>query len=1086
VNSPSNPLAPIVPVAAALIAGAATGGARPTPGAATLMACAAVIAAACVRRKPRIVALFLAVAAGAVGSAAQGLAWRSAGARLDAVFGTSETRELDIVARVVGSPERNRDGGRVLLVETVASATTPALRLRLEIVDVPSDDRARIDDLLRGDTVSAWCRLRAPVAGPGTSAADARRRLAAQRLDAAGRVKSSRLVKVMRKGRGSPGRALDAARVGAQAALDRAVGPTSTERAVLGAMLLGDRLLLDDDTNALLRDAGLIHILSISGLHTALTVFLLLAMLRRVGLGAWGLLLVGGAGLLAFAAFVGHGAPVWRACASMAVGLLARRLARDVEPLAALALAAGMLVLAVPTLAYNAGFLLSVLATAGLLAVRPGTEADGRRPSMVARSMAASSGAYLATAPLVASLFGRLAPVAFVANLAAALLCAACLATGATAIALHAVPVAGDVAAFAATFAVKALLVTSSAVVAIPGGHLRVAPPPPALVAGYVALILAWLLWSDSWSRVGGRVVRLVFALVAIALHLGPPPPGSGPARAEVLDVGQGLAVVVRGPDGRSILVDAGPSASGRFDAGDRIVVPALAAHGCRRVEVLALSHDHNDHAGGARAVLRDMDVGELWIAAGSERDPLTSLVTAAAVARGVAVRTLQRGEIHRRASLELRVLHPGIVDRTRSLNNRCLVLRARTDGGASILLPGDLEADGEEALLAAHANPRSDVLVAPHHGANGSSSAAFLSRVDPSLVVISAGAGNRFGHPGEAALARFGDTGSRVLRTDRDGTIALEANGASWRASVEKERRGDERQDENQGERDRERETAGPEPLGFVDEPGVAISQHEQDDEPQGVRGGSPYEDALDGNEQGERADGPPADDAVRPREDREQRVASVELPDREQVHRCDEHPDPGGAVHGSDLNRGVTVEQVLEEHRDQRWTEGDTVRFSHHREHRGLGDAGDQQGERDEKPGDRSRRRDVEERPPRRNRTANPDDGSQRADQHRGTGDEKRKRCRDSVVPAGHVVPHLVRTEDEEEQRGVGHTVGQARDVDERAPGRIEIEHSLPGPAPGHRRRKKGRGQEARVEPEPRRIGRRGGRGFGHDAPR
>jgi competence protein ComEC len=978
VNSSSNPIAPIVPVAAALIVGATMGGARPTPGTAAVAAGAAVIAAACVRRSPRLVAVLLAVAAAAVGSAAQGLAWRSAGGRLDAVFGASETRDLAVVARVVGSPERNRDGGRALLVETVATATTPALRLRLDIVDVPSDDRARIDAVLHGDTVDAWCRLRAPVAGPGTSAADARRRLAAQRLDAAGRVKSSRLVKVIGEGRWSPVRALDAARVGARGALDRALGPASTARAVLGAMLLGDRLLLEDDTNALLRDAGLIHILSISGLHTALTVLLLLAMLRRAGLGAWSVLFVGGAGLLAFAAFVGHGASVWRACASMAVGLLARRLARDVEPLAALGLAAGMLVVAVPPLAYSAGFLLSVLATAGLLAVRPEAAADGRPPSLLARSMAASSGAYLATAPLLASLFGRLAPAALVANLAAALLCAACLATGAAAIALGDIPVLGAFAAWAATVAVKALLVASCAAVAIPGGHLRVAPPPPVLVAGYIVFLLAGWLWSDRWSRVGGRAVRLVFALFAIALHLGPPPPGSGPARAEVLDVGQGLAVVVRGPDGRSILVDAGPSASGRFDAGDRIVVPALAAAGCRRVEVLALSHDHNDHAGGARAVLRDMDVGELWIAAGSERDPLTRLVAAAAVARGVAVRTLQRGEILRRASLELTVLHPGLADRARSLNDRCLVLRARTAGGASILLPGDLEAGGEEALLAGQANPTSGVLVAPHHGANGSSSAAFLSRVDPRLVVISAGASNRFGHPGEAALARFGAAGARVLRTDRDGTITLEANGASWRSSVEKERRGDERQDEDQRERDRERETDGPEPLAFVDEPGMAISQHEQDDEPQGVRGGRPQDDALHGNEQGERADGPPADDAVRPREDREQCVAAVELPDGEQVHRCHEHPHPSGAVDGSDLNRGATVEQVFEEHRAQRRTERDTVRFFHHGEHRGVCDTGDQQRERDEKPGDRSGSRDVEESLPRRNRAANPDDGS------------------------------------------------------------------------------------------------------------
>ncbi len=964
--SPSNRPAPIVPIAALLIVGAASAGVRPAPELSALAACAAVAIAVFVRRRPKLVTVFIAVAAGAVGSAAQGLAWRDAGSRLHAVFGTSSARELEIVARVAAAPERDREGGRALIVETVDAASAPALRLRLDIVDVPGDDALRIDALLRGDTVRAWCRLRAPAAGPGITEAGARRRLAAQRLDATGRVKSSRLVKRVSAGRWSPDRALDAARVGARRALDRAAGPIGETRAVLGAMLVGDRLLLDDDTNALLRDAGLVHILSISGLHTALTVLLVLAMLRRVGFGARSLLFVGGAGLLAFAAFVGHGASVWRACASLAVGLLARFLARDVEPLAALALAAAMLVVAVPPLAFNAGFLLSVLATAGLLAVRPEESPGRRRPSALARSMAASSGAYLATAPLLASIFGRLAPAALVANLAAAPLCAACLATGAAAVALASVPVAGAVAASAAKIAVRALLVTSSAAAAIPGGHLRVAPPSPVLAAAYVALLLPAWLWGASWSRSGGRAVRLLLALSAIALHLGPPPPGRGPAQASVIDVGQGLAVVVRGADGRSVLVDTGSSGNGRFDAGDRIVVPALAARGCRRLEVLALSHDHDDHAGGARAVLRDVEVGELWVGAGSERDPLTRAVIDAAVARGVAVRRLKRGEMLNRAGLEVAVLHPGAGDRRRTLNDRCLVLRASTAGGASILLPGDLEAEGETALLATGADLRSGVLVAPHHGANGSSTAAFVSRVGPRLVVVSAGAGNRFGHPGKAALARFEDAAARVLRTDRDGTITLDEIGASWRVSVEKERRRDEREDEDDRERYGEREAAGPEPLGFVDESGMAISQHQQDDEPQGVCGRGAKDDALDGDEHGESADGRPGDDAVRARENREQRVASVQLSHGEQVHRGDEHAHPGGAVDGSDLKRGVPVEKVFEAPRAERGTERKTAQTFRRGQHGGVGDAVDQQGERNEKPGDGSCGRDVEQRPP------------------------------------------------------------------------------------------------------------------------
>ena len=810
-TTPPHGPAPIVPIAAALIVGAASGGVRPTPETAGLVAGLAMLLALLLRRRPAIVMPLVALSCLAVGAASQGLAWRDAGRRLDATFGPCATRELELVARLVAAPERDRRGGRALKVVTVPDATTPALRLRLDVVDVPVDDVLRLDELRGGDLVRAWCRLSAPVAGPGISEVNVRRRLAAQRLDATGRVKSSRLVRLLAPGPWSPSRALDAAHVAARGALDRAAGTEGATRAVLGAMLLGDRLLLDEDTNALLRDAGLIHVLSISGLHTALSVLLVLAMLRRAGLGARGLLAAGGGLLLAFATFVGHGASVWRACASLGVGLVARVVGRDVDPLAALALAAAMLVLAVPTLALSAGFLLSVVATAGLVAATPRAAAGGRAPSALSRSLAASSGAYLATAPLLAALFGRLAPAALLANLLAAPLCAACLAAGAAAIALASVPLAGAIAAGAAKASVGGLILASRFAASLPGGHLRVAPPPPSLVAAYLALLLATAFWNGAWSRSGRRAIRLVFALCAIALHLGPPPPGRGPTRAEVLDVGQGLSVVLRGPEGRFVLVDAGPSGDGRFDAGDRIVVPALTARGCRRLEVLALSHDHEDHAGGASAVLRDVEVGELWVGEGSEHDPLTRILTAEAVARGVAVRRLKRGDSAVRGDLDFSVLHPGLADRRRSLNDRCLALHARTVDGASILLPGDLESSGEGALLAAGADPRAGSLVAPHHGAEGSSTAAFLARVAPRLVLVSAGSGNRFGHPGKGALSRFAEVGAGVLRTDLDGTITLDDEGGSWRASVEKKGRRNKREREDDRQCERERETSGP-----------------------------------------------------------------------------------------------------------------------------------------------------------------------------------------------------------------------------------------------------------------------------------
>ena len=804
-------IAPIVPIAAALVVGAACGGARPSPAAAGTAACVlAGVALASKRWEIPFIGL-MAAAAFAAGAALSGFSFRQAGARLDATFAGEPSLALELDATLIAAAERDLDGRRVILVEAATNEPSPALRVRLEIADVPGDDAARIDALRRGDAVRVWCLLRAPSGGPGATELDARRRLAAARLDATARVKNSRLLRLVTAGPRSPGRFLDDARVRARRVLDREVGTAGETRAVLGAMLLGDRLLLDDDTNALLRDAGLVHILSISGLHTALTVLLVLSLLRRTGAGARGLLFVGTGLLLAFSAFVGHGASVWRAAASLGVGLLARVLSRDVDPLAALALAAGLLVAAVPALSWNIGFTLSVAATAGLLAACPPIAPGARRPSTLRRSMAASAGAYLATVPLLAAGFGRLAPVALLANLAAAPLCAACLAAGAATLVCSSWPVVGKAAVLAAKLSVAALLLVSRWAASVPGGHLRVAHPPFALGLAYVTLLLAAWLAPRVAPRSAVRAIRLSFVVILIALHLGPQPPAPGPARVSVLDVGQGLAVVVRGPDGGFVLVDAGPTGGGRFDAGDRIVVPALADAGCRRLDVLALSHDHDDHAGGARAVLRDLEVGELWIGAGSERDPLTRRVIESAVVRGVAVRRLKRGDRAVRAGLSLAVLHPADEDRSRPLNDRCLVLSARAPSGASILLPGDLEADGERALLAGGAAQEAGVLVAPHHGADGSSTRPFLERVAPRLVLVSAGVRNRFGHPGAAALARFAAVDAQVLRTDRDGTIQLTDAGGAWDASVEKQGNGDEGQDEDDGEEHRDADAPRP-----------------------------------------------------------------------------------------------------------------------------------------------------------------------------------------------------------------------------------------------------------------------------------
>lgn len=263
---------------------------------------------------------------------------------------------------------------------------------------------------------------------------------------------------------------------------------------------------------------------------------------------------------------------------------------------------------------------------------------------------------------------------------------------------------------------------------------------------------------------------------MAPAFALAPAAPAVGEAWITALDVGQGLAVVVRTAN-RTLLYDAGPSYGPEADSGGRVVVPVLRGAGIRGVDMMVLSHEDVDHLGGALTVLETLEVQALSSSLTRNHGLNAIVPTAARCAAGMTWEW---------DGVRFDFLHPPPGWEGARRNNQSCVLRVET-GGASMLLTGDIERLAEEMLRKHPALLRSDILLVPHHGSRTSSSAEFIAAVAPRWAIVPAGYRNRFGHPSREVLERYAGAGVRVVRTDLDGAVSVTLGKSALQVGTER-----------------------------------------------------------------------------------------------------------------------------------------------------------------------------------------------------------------------------------------------------------------------------------------------------------
>jgi competence protein ComEC len=594
------------------------------------------------------------------------------------------------------------------------------------------------------------------------------------------------------------------------------------ETGVLEGIFFGDSSRIPDSVQERYKVTGVLHVFAASGSNVAFVFglsWLLLSFLPKQ-IRISGTILV----LLLYAALCGGNAPIVRATILGIAALLGRLGRGRVATLRWLFFAAVGLFIQNPLIIQDLGFQLSFAAAWGMVVLTPRIlkgKLFERLPKLFRYAVAGTLAAQIATLPLLISAFHRLSLIGFFANIFILFILGSVLEVG-----LIGVILSFSVGLSAPLFQVSLWLLAGTNTILkmlaeLPYADVWVLNPGP----------LFWLIWYGGigillWGpeRVLfivkgkllqlGRRLRTSFAkiiercpleiretahrfilktsrnpmfrkrllvrwvgILLIVLFLWSPWNSQNDLEVVMIDVGQGDSILIRTPQNHAILLDAGPR-SDRFDAGERIVLPYLLQNGIGHLDALLITHEHQDHIGGVRAVLANIPTD--WVGVPAVGDRLESDEWKAGLPldltnQAEGLRLLQAGDrIDLDSGAWLDVLGPNqVLAGTHSdQNNNSLVLKLNYLG-QSVLLSADMEQEEMEDLLATGVNLENNIFKEPHHGSRFSLDKPWLDAIHPQAVWISVGK-NTFGHPSSEVLQYWEERHIPVYRTDENGTLRL------------------------------------------------------------------------------------------------------------------------------------------------------------------------------------------------------------------------------------------------------------------------------------------------------------------------
>jgi competence protein ComEC len=669
------------------------------------------------------------------------------------------------VVRIADFPRANGDSV-TMRVEPIGDARIPA-RVRLSWFEPPV--RPAI-----GEVWELELRLRRPRGRFNPGGFDSESWLFREKYQATGYVVAGKRNRLLWSGTGS---AVDRFRAGFS---KRARDATENEEtgAVLAAIGAGMRHHVTPSQWERYAATGTTHLMAISGLHVGLAALVGFTLAFAASIG-WpmrgnryvGAVSMGVAVALAYAAVSGFGVPARRAIIMLLLAAMTVACRRQVSPDRILAVAAAAVFIGDPIATLTPGFHLSFAAVVLLVWLARQTPARGGYVVRSARQLVIMQVFLLfGLLPLTALIFRRFAVLATPVNLLAVPIFSF-LTVPLTLIGL----LPGGAWEWLTTSALQVAALSVDVVDAV----IRLAAAADfaddmlsELRGGAVTLLLlplAWVVLPRGWP---GRHVAIVGLLTIMCWK--PPAPPAACFDTWILDVGQGLAVVVRSGDDITVY-DTGMVWPGGASAAERVVLPFLEAQGFERIDRLVVSHADLDHSGGVQRLQRDRDIGHVIL---GERVP------------GVNGWLCAAGQHWWSGAVHYELLHPVNEERAAGNDASC-VLRVAA-GPYALLLTGDVESGAERGLLERGAELGSDVVIVPHHGSLTSSSQPFVDAVSPHVAVVSAAYANRWDFPRAPVVSRWQAAGAELLSTARDGAVFVRicATGGVVAVRSERERR--------------------------------------------------------------------------------------------------------------------------------------------------------------------------------------------------------------------------------------------------------------------------------------------------------